>query len=63
MRGLAARGRLVGVDFVEVVPARDVAGLTSLFGARLLLNFAGILAHAGQIGRAPARPAAGIRRR
>ena len=62
MRGLAARGRLVGVDFVEVVPERDVAGLTSLFGARLLLNFAGILAHTGQIGRAPARPATGIRR-
>jgi agmatinase len=54
MRGLARKGRLVGVDYVEVMPDIDVAGQTSLFGARILLNFIGVMAHAGQIGDGPA---------
>ena len=45
MRGLAKRGWLAGMDFVEVVPEKDVAGLTSLFAARQVLNFIGVLAH------------------
>jgi agmatinase len=51
LRGLATRGRIVGVDFVEVVPALDVANLTSLHAAVLLVNTIAALAHAGQIGR------------
>jgi hypothetical protein len=35
-------------DFVEVVPERDLANLTSLFAARQLLNFIGVVAHSGQ---------------
>lgn len=50
MRGLAARGRIVGLDFVEVVPSADVANMTSLLAARLILNLIGALAHSGQIG-------------
>ena len=45
MRGLAGKGALIGMDFVEVVPERDLANLTSLFAARQLLNFIGVVAH------------------
>jgi len=45
MRGLAAKGAMLGMDFVEVVPENDVANLTSLFAARQILNFMGVVAH------------------
>ena len=48
MRGLAVKGALTGLDFVEVVPERDVANLTSHFAARQILNFMGVAAHSGQ---------------
>jgi len=51
VKGIARRGPIVGIDFCEVVPELDVRGLTSLFGARLILNFIGAMAHAGQLGR------------
>ena len=50
MRGLAKKGKLVGADFVEVMPDIDIKGMTSLFGARMLLNFIGCAVHAGQVG-------------
>ncbi|MDP6948262.1 MAG: agmatinase [Arenicellales bacterium] len=50
MRGLARKGKVVGMDFVEVVPELDVSNLTSQFGARMLLNLIGVLAHNGYIG-------------
>jgi hypothetical protein len=40
---------VVGCDFVEVVAVADVANLTSLHVARLMLDLIGSLAHAGQI--------------
>jgi agmatinase len=52
LRGVAARGRVVGFDLVEIVPAADVRDLTSLLGARLALDLLGALAWAGQIGAA-----------
>ncbi len=58
MRGLAGKGALMGMDFVEVVPERDVACLTSLFAARQILNFMGVAAHSGQFSqRRSVRPA------
>jgi agmatinase len=51
MRGLAGKGMLMGMDFVEVVPENDVANLTSLFAARQILNFIGVVAHSGQFSR------------
>lgn len=51
LRGIAAKGKVVGYDFVEVVPSLDVNDMTSHLAARLTLNFIGALAHAGQIGR------------
>lgn len=51
LRGLAAKGRVVGADFVEVRPERDVHDYTALLVARLILNLIGSLAHEGQVGR------------
>jgi agmatinase len=50
MRGIAARGTIVGFDFVEVAPTLDVAHMTSFLAARLILNTIGALAHTGQVG-------------
>jgi agmatinase len=51
LRGIAAKGRIVGFDVVEIAPQRDHEGLTSLLAARLVLNLLGEMAHRGQIGR------------
>ncbi len=50
LRGIAAKGNVVGFDFVEVVPNLDVANTTSFLAARLILNMLGALAHNGRIG-------------
>lgn len=52
LRGVAAKGAVVGFDIVEMAPALDVRNLTSLLAARLTLNMIGAMAHSGQIGRA-----------
>ena len=51
VRGLAAKGRLVGFDVVEVVPETDVHDRTSLLAARLALDTIAALAWSGQVGR------------
>ncbi|MEM0991124.1 MAG: agmatinase [Pseudomonadota bacterium] len=43
--GLTKRGRVVGVDLVEVAPDYDPAGQTSTLAAQLLLNFIGRILH------------------
>jgi agmatinase len=50
LRGVAAKGRVVGFDLVELVPALDRDGRTALLAARLILVLLGALARAGQIG-------------
>lgn len=50
LRGVAARGRIVGFDLVEIVPSLDVRELTSLLGVRLSLNLLGAMARSGQLG-------------
>ena len=50
MRGIARKGKVVGFDYVEVVPALDIGNMTSITAARLILNLIGVLAHQGQIG-------------
>ena len=52
LRGLARRGTIVGMDFVEIVPHLDVNNVTSLVAARLILNLIGEMAWSGQIGQA-----------
>ncbi len=51
MRGIAQKGEVVGLDYVEVVPYLDVGGLTAQVAARIVLSLIGILAHQGQIPR------------
>lgn len=51
LRGVAAKGRVIGLDLVEIVPDRDLNELTSGIAARIILNLIGSLAAAGQIGR------------
>ena len=41
LAGLARRGRIVGVDLVEVSPDHDPAGVTSILAAQILLNLIG----------------------
>lgn len=43
--GLAKRGRVVGVDLVEVAREYDPGGVTSILAAQLLLNFIGRILH------------------
>ncbi|MCJ7642188.1 MAG: arginase family protein, partial [Desulfobacterales bacterium] len=50
MRRIARKGKVVGFDYVEVVPALDIGNMTSITAARLILNLIGVLAHQGQIG-------------
>jgi agmatinase len=51
LRGIAAKGKIVGFDVVEIAPAKDHQNLTSMLAARLTLNLLGAMAHGGQIGR------------
>ena len=44
LAGLARRGRIVGVDLVEVSPDHDPAGVTSILAAQVLLNLIGRIA-------------------
>ncbi len=50
LKGVAEKGKVVGLDFVEVVPGTDVDGMTSLLAARLIMNLIAAMAHTGQVG-------------
>jgi len=52
LRGIAAKGKIVGFDFVVVRPHLDIKHLTSHIAARMILNMIGAMAHTGQIGTA-----------
>ena len=44
IHGLAGKGRLIGMDIVEITPARDVHGITCITAGQLILNFIGLTA-------------------
>ncbi len=48
LQGLASRGEVVGIDLVEVAPAYDPSGITSILAAQVLLNFLGYIFQARQ---------------
>jgi len=50
LHGVAAKGRIVGFDMVEIAPRLDTRGMTSLLAARLILNLIGAMARSGQLG-------------
>ena len=62
LKGIAARAPVVGLDLVGISPAKDLHDMTSLLGARLILNLVGALAHAGRIGAMDGTAAASRRR-
>ena len=39
-------GNIVGMDLVEIAPPYDLAGITSILGAQLLMNSIGFIFHA-----------------
>lgn len=45
LAGLAKRGRVVGMDLVEVAPDYDHSGSTAILAAQVLLNFIGRVMH------------------
>ncbi len=45
LQGLAKRGEVVGIDLVEVAPAYDPSGVTSILAAQVLLSFLGYIFH------------------
>ncbi len=51
IHGLAAKGRVVGMDLVEVAPARDVNAISCITAGRLVVNLIGAPARAGTIER------------
>jgi agmatinase len=52
IEAVAKRGKIVGYDFVEVAPEKDIGGMTANLGARLAMFTIGVMAHSGQIGKA-----------
>ncbi|MEM1429251.1 MAG: agmatinase [Pseudomonadota bacterium] len=48
LAGLARRGRIVGIDLVEVAPDYDRTGTTAILAAQILLNVLGRIFHARQ---------------
>lgn len=45
LAGLAQRGRIVGIDLVEVAPDYDPSNITSILAAQVLLNLIGRILH------------------
>src|SRR5690606_22353268 len=54
IHGLARKGRLVGMDIVEITPARDIGEITAIAAGRLIVNLIGAVAKAGYFPRAGA---------
>ena len=51
IQGLVGKGRLVGMDIVEIAPARDVNEITSMTAGHIILNVIGAAVRAGYFKR------------
>ena len=51
IQGLVAKGRVVGMDIVEITPARDVNEITSITAGLFILNVIGAAVRTGQFKR------------
>lgn len=47
IHGLVKKGRVIGMDLVEIAPSRDVGGITMAHAERVLCNFIGATVRAG----------------
>jgi agmatinase len=45
--GLVRKGRVVGMDIVEITPKKDVNGITAITAGRLIVNLIGKAVRAG----------------
>jgi agmatinase len=52
IKGLAGKGKLVGMDFVELTPMRDVNEISSLTCAHIILNFIAAAVRSSYFGKA-----------
>lgn len=50
IHGLVRKGRVVGMDVVEIMPGRDVNEITSLAAGKFITNFIGTAVRAGYFG-------------
>jgi agmatinase len=47
IHGLVKKGRVVGIDLVEIAPSNDVGNITMVHAERLISNFIGASIRAG----------------
>ena len=47
IRGLISKGRVIGMDIVEITPTKDLNGLSAITAGRLICNFIGHAVRAG----------------
>ena len=47
LHGLVKKGRVVGMDLVEIAPSHDVGNKTMIHAERLICNFIGAAIRAG----------------
>ncbi|CAJ0998177.1 N(1)-aminopropylagmatine ureohydrolase [Sodalis praecaptivus] len=47
IHGLVAKGRVVGMDIVEILPLRDIHQMSCMIAGRLILNLIGAAIRAG----------------
>jgi agmatinase len=51
IHGLVRKGRVVGMDVVEITPRHDVSQITCITAGRLIVNLIGMAARAGYFDR------------
>jgi len=51
IHGLVSKGRVVGMDVVEITPASDLNGITCITAGRLIVNLIGMAVRAGYFDR------------
>ena len=47
IQGLVKKGRMVGMDIVEITPSRDINGITAITAGRFICNLIGSAVRAG----------------
>ena len=56
LHGLVQKGRVVGMDVVEIAPSRDLNAITCITAGRLFTNLVGAMVRAGHLDRASGNP-------
>jgi agmatinase len=51
IHGLVKKGRVIGMDIVEITPKRDVNGISAITAGRIIVNLIGMAVRAGYFDR------------